>query len=61
MIWFVEVESSMIFKGIRKIHEGKFITRYDVDYIEKQIYNVTFINAALDDCGLPLLKTGLKS
>ena len=51
----------MIFKGIRKIHEGKFITRYDVDYIEKQIYNVTFINAALDDCGLPLLKTGLKS
>ena len=23
----------MIFKGIRKIHEGKFITRYDVDYL----------------------------
>ena len=30
-------------------------------YIERQIYNVTFINAALDDCGLPLLKTGLKA
>lgn len=30
-------------------------------YIEKRIYNVTFINAALDDCGLPLLKTGLRS
>ena len=23
----------MIFKGIRKIHEGRFITRYDVDYL----------------------------
>ena len=23
----------MLFKGIRKIHEGKFITRYDVDYV----------------------------
>ncbi len=30
-------------------------------YIEREIYNVTFINEALDDCGLPLLKTGLKS
>ena len=30
-------------------------------YIERKIYNVTFINTALDDCGLPLLKTGLKS
>lgn len=30
-------------------------------YIERKIYNVTFINAALDDCGLPLLKTGLKA
>ena len=29
-------------------------------YIERKIYNVTFINEALDDCGLPLLKTGLK-
>lgn len=29
-------------------------------YIEKKVYNVTFINAALSDCGLPLLKTGLK-
>ena len=23
----------MLFKGIRKIHEGKFVTRYDVDYL----------------------------
>ena len=23
----------MTFKGIRKIHEGRFITRYDVDYV----------------------------
>lgn len=30
-------------------------------YIERQIYSVTFINEALSDCGLPLLKTGLKS
>ena len=29
-------------------------------YIERKIYNVTFINEALYDCGLPLLKTGLK-
>jgi DNA-binding phage protein len=29
-------------------------------YIERKIYNVAFINEALDDCGLPLLKTGLK-
>ncbi len=30
-------------------------------YIERKIYNVTFINEALYDCGLPLLKTGLKA
>ena len=30
-------------------------------YIERKIYNVTFINEALYDCGLPLLKTGLKT
>ena len=30
-------------------------------YIERKVYSVPFINAALDDCGLPLLKTGLKS
>lgn len=30
-------------------------------YIERRIYSVPFINAALDDCGLPLLKTGLKA
>ena len=26
----------MIFKGIRKIHEGRFITRYDVDYLTEE-------------------------
>ena len=30
-------------------------------YIDRQIYNVTFINEALYDCGLPLLKTGIKA
>ena len=30
-------------------------------YIEKKVYSVTFINEALSDCGLPLLKTGLKA
>ena len=30
-------------------------------YIERRVYSVTFINAALSDCGLPLLKTGLKA
>ena len=30
-------------------------------YIERSVYSVTFINEALSDCGLPLLKTGLKS
>ena len=30
-------------------------------YIERKIYSVTFINAALDDCGLPLLKTGFRA
>ncbi len=29
-------------------------------YIEREIYSVAFINEALFDCGLPLLKTGLK-
>ena len=29
-------------------------------YIERKVYNVTFINEALSDCGLPLLSTGLK-
>ena len=29
--------------------------------IERKIYSVTFINEALYDCGLPLLKTGLKT
>ena len=30
-------------------------------YIERKIHNVPFINLALDDCGLPLLGTGLKA
>ena len=30
-------------------------------YIERRVYSVAFINEALHDCGLPLLKTGLKS
>ena len=30
-------------------------------YIERKIYSVSFINEALFDCGLPLLKTGLKA
>ena len=30
-------------------------------YIEREVYSVTFINEALHDCGLPLLKTGLKA
>ncbi len=29
--------------------------------IDRKIYSVTFINEALYDCGLPLLKTGLKA
>ena len=30
-------------------------------YIERKMYCVPLINAALDDCRLPLLKTGLKA
>ena len=30
-------------------------------YIQRKIYSVSFINEALYDCGLPLLKTGLKA
>jgi len=30
-------------------------------YIERRIYNIAIINAALEDCRLPLLKTGLKA
>ena len=26
----------MLYQGIRKIHEGKFITRYDVDYLTSE-------------------------
>ncbi len=30
-------------------------------YIERKVYNIAFINLALEDCRLPLLKTGLKT
>ncbi len=29
----ISEDESMIYQGIRKIHQGKFITRYDVDYL----------------------------
>ena len=33
-----------------------------VEYcIERKYYSIAFINSLLDDCGLPLLKTGLKA
>ena len=33
-----------------------------VEYcIERKYYSIAFINGLLDDCGLPLLKTGLKA
>ena len=34
------------------------VVRY---YIERKIYSIPFINEALEDCGLSLLKTGLKT
>ena len=32
----------MIYKGIRKIHEGRFITRYDVDYVTAEGHPKTY-------------------
>ena len=32
----------MKYQGIRKIHEGKFITRYDVDYITEEGHHKTY-------------------
>ena len=32
----------MIYRGIRKIHEGKFITRYDVDYLTAEGHEKTY-------------------
>lgn len=32
----------MIYRGIRKIHEGKFITRYDVDYVTEEGHPKTY-------------------
>ena len=32
----------MKYKGIRKIHEGKFITRYDVDYVTEEGHPKTY-------------------
>ena len=32
----------MKYQGIRKIHEGKFITRYDVDYVTEEGHPKTY-------------------
>ena len=32
----------MQYKGIRKVHEGKFITRYDVDYLTEEGHPKTY-------------------
>ena len=32
----------MKYKGIRKIHEGRFITRYDVDYVTEEGHSKTY-------------------
>ncbi len=32
----------MKYQGIKKIHEGKFITRYDVDYITAEGHPKTY-------------------
>ena len=32
----------MKYKGIRKIHEGRFITRYDVDYVTAEGHPKTY-------------------
>ncbi len=56
-------------RGTQKLLEkaGYALTRSSradlvVQYcIEKKLYSVSFINEALYDCGLPLLKTGLKA
>ena len=32
----------MKFKSIRKIHEGKFITRYDVEYVTAEGHEKTY-------------------
>ena len=37
-----EAESGMKYQGIRKIHEGRFITRYDVDYITEEGKSKTY-------------------
>ena len=33
---YSEVKNKMKYKSIRKVHEGKFITRYDVDYVTEE-------------------------
>ena len=43
--------------ALTRSSKADLVVRY---YIEKGVYSVTFINEALADCGLPLLKTGLK-
>ena len=44
--------------ALTRSSKADLVVRY---YIEKRVYSVTFINEALSDCGLPLLKTGLKA
>jgi len=34
--------NSMNYKGIRKIHEGRFITRYDVEYVTAEGHEKTY-------------------
>ena len=44
--------------SLTRSSKADLVVRY---CIERKIYSVTFINEALSDCGLPLLKTGLKA
>ena len=43
--------------ALTRSSKADLVVRY---CIERKIYSVTFINEALYDCGLPLLKTGLR-
>ena len=40
--WKESGERGMKYQGIRKIHEGKFITRYDVDYVTSEGHPKTY-------------------
>ena len=37
-----EVANKMKYKSTRKVHEGKFITRYDVDYVTEEGHEKTY-------------------